>query len=526
MNIIINQPITFSFTGQRTNNEDFVYPAHPTSDMRLFMVCDGIGGWDKGEVASRLVAEAIADYFEQYPLVAATETYLTDAITHAHLALAEYLQQNPLLSRMGSTLALLYLDEGGATVAHVGDSRVYQLRNGQILHQTQDHRYVLELVAEGIITEEQAQTHPRRNSLSRSIGVESNNPNPKIDKPTISYLVDIQEGDCFFLCTDGVLEQLTEEKLKVVFQHTSSHEGMSQIEKILFSCQDQTRDKYSGCLVSIHDVIKEETLPTVSPPAKKSLWAWIGLAILWFSQLCFAQKGSTYAVIVGIADYKITDYRTGDLKFADKDAIRFTDFLKSPAGGNVPNQNIKVLTNKIATQKAILNALLLFEKATDQDRVIFYFSGHGLGGAFIPYDVKKNDPASVLTHSDLKKHFRASAASTKLCIVDACLSGSMTTQQSWNISENKKLTSKSDVVLMLSSRSTQTSVESGVARGGLFTFFMLNGLRGKADRNHDKTVTIKELYHYVSPLVKYNTPNRQAPIFYGKFSDNLILSYL
>lgn len=526
MNIIIDQPIAFSFTGQRANNEDFVFPVAPTSDTSLFIVCDGIGGWDKGEVASRLVAKTIANYFEQYPPVVATETYLTDAITHAYLVLAEYLQQNPLLNRMGSTLALLYLDEGGATVAHVGDSRVYHLRAGQILHQTQDHRYVLELVAEGIITEEQAQTHPRRNSLSRSIGVESNNQNLKIDQPTVSYLADIQAGDCFFLCTDGVLEQLNEEKLKEVFKNPSSQEGASQMEQILSICQDQTRDNYSGCLVSIRSVVREETLPAVSLTPKKSFWAWIGLAILLFSQLCFAQNGSTYAVVVGIADYKITDYRTGDLKFADKDAVRFADFLQSPAGGNVPNQNIKVLTNKVATQKAILNALQLFEKATDQDRVIFYFSGHGLVGAFIPYDVKKNDPLSILTHHDVKKRFKASAASTKLCIADACLSGSMTIQQAWNVPQSKTLPKNADVVLMLSSRSTQSSVESGVARGGLFTFFLLSGLRGKADTNHDRTVTIKELYRYVSPLLKRNTPNHQAPMFYGMFSDNLVLSYV
>jgi serine/threonine protein phosphatase PrpC len=526
MKIQIEEPLIFSLTGQRANNEDFVYPTAPTSDTRLFMVCDGIGGWDKGEVASRLVAEAIADYFQQYPPVAVTKTYLIDTITHAHLALAEYLQQNPLLSRVGSTLALLYLDEGGVTVAHVGDSRVYHLRKGQILHQTQDHRYVLELVSEGIITQEQAQTHPRRNSLSRSIGVESNNLSLKIDNPTVNYLTDIQAGDYFFLCTDGVLEQLNEEKLKEVFKNPSSQKGMFQIEQILSICQNQTRDNYSGCLVSIRDVIKEETFSTVSLPAKKSLRAWIGLAILWFSQLCFAQNGSTYAIVVGIADYKITDYRTGDLKFADKDALRFADFLKSPAGGNVPNQNIKVLTNKVATQKAILNALKLFEQATDQDRVIFYFSGHGLNGGFIPYDVKKNDPASVLTHRDVKNRFKSSAASTKLCIADACLSGSMTIQQAWNIPESKTLPKNADVVLMLSSRSTQSSVESGVARGGLFTFFLLNGLRGKADANHDKTVTIKELFRYVSPLLKRNTPNGQAPMFYGKFSDNLVLSYL
>lgn len=139
--------------------------------------------------------------------------------------------------------------------------------------------------------------------------------------------------------------------------------------------------------------------------------------------------------------------------------------------------------------------------------MIFYFSDRGLGGAFISYDLKKNDPTSVLTHRDIKKSFRASAASTKLCIADACLSGSMTTPQSWNIPKSKTLPKNAEVVLMLSSHSTQSSVESSVVRGGLFTFFLLSGLRGKADTNYDGTVISKELYCYVSPLLKRNTLN-------------------
>lgn len=261
MTITIRQPITFSFTGQRSNNEDFVQPV--TRDSRLFMVCDGIGGWDKGEVASQLVAEAIADYFEQYPPVTLTETYLTDAITQAYLILAQYLQQNPLLSRMGSTLALLYLDKNGVVIAHVGDSRVYHLREGCILHQTLDHRYVLELVAEGIITEEQAQTHPRRNSLSRSIGVDANNLTPKIDKPAITYLTDVQSGDYFFLCTDGVLEQIGNEILSTIFCQNSTEQSI--IEAISTRCKNMTRDNYSGCLVPVNEVIKENE-PNIIPP--------------------------------------------------------------------------------------------------------------------------------------------------------------------------------------------------------------------------------------------------------------------
>lgn len=255
MKIRIEKPITFSLTGQRANNEDFVYPVDEQS--RLFIVCDGIGGWDQGEVASRLVAQAVAQYFEQYPTKCPNEIYFTNALASAYAALAEYLRQNPLLSRLGTTLALLYLTDVGAVVAHVGDSRVYQVRGATILHQTQDHKYVHELVAEGIITQEQAQNHPRRNTLSRSVGLDSNQFPPRMDKAEIAHLTDIQEGDYFFLCSDGVLEQVDEKILTEIFAQSGTSEEI--VARVLGQCRELTRDNYSGCLVRIAGLSRENT---------------------------------------------------------------------------------------------------------------------------------------------------------------------------------------------------------------------------------------------------------------------------
>ena len=103
------------------------------------------------------------------------------------------------------------------------------------------------------------------------------------------------------------------------------------------------------------------------------------------------QAQTTYAVVVGVSDYQILDFRTGDLRFADDDAERFTAFLRSSAGGNVSSQNIIQLTNKNAGQANILLAMNIFQKASSQDRIIFYFSGHGLEKAFVPYDVLRRD---------------------------------------------------------------------------------------------------------------------------------------
>lgn len=254
MKIRIEKPSTFSLTGQRANNEDFVYPVDEQS--RLFIVCDGIGGWDQGEVASRLVAQAVAQYFEQQPTPCPDVTYFTSALAHAHAALAEYLHQNPLVSRLGTTLALMYFADAGAVVAHVGDSRVYQMRGTTILHQTRDHKYVHELVAEGIITQEQALNHPRRNALSRSVGLDSKHCLPRTDQAEITYLADIQEGDCFFLCTDGVLEQVDDEQLIAIFAQSRTTEEV--VSRLLDQCRDLTRDNYSGCLVRVAGVSRDQ----------------------------------------------------------------------------------------------------------------------------------------------------------------------------------------------------------------------------------------------------------------------------
>ncbi len=260
--------------------------------------------------------------------------------------------------------------------------------------------------------------------------------------------------------------------------------------------------------------------------AARGLIFWVLICVWVVSFACRrAEAKTTYAVIVGIADYKISDYRNGDLRYADQDARRFGEFLRSAAGGAVPAQNIVLLTNRNATKAAIVRAMRLFGKAAPKDRVIFYFSGHGLKGGFLPYDVSATNPATVLTHAEVKAGFKPSAASTKLCIADACLSGSMTTRAVWNAPASREAAS-SNVVLMLSSRSTQPSVESGMRRGGVFTYFLLSGLGGKADTDRNLTVTIKELYDYLAPRIRRDTPNHQSPLFYGKFSDDLVMSTL
>lgn len=239
-----------------------------------------------------------------------------------------------------------------------------------------------------------------------------------------------------------------------------------------------------------------------------------------------ATPGTTYAVVVGISDYQALSYARGDLRFADRDAKQVVTFLRSKAGGSVPTANIQLLTNRQATQKAVQQALRLFRKAGTNDRVILYFSGHGLPGSFAPYDARPGDQRTMLSYQTIKTAFHDSPAITKLCIADACLSGGMTQPKTSRPVIESKANDGRNVAMILASRSTQYAVEDGQLAGGAFTHFLIKGLTGQGDLDGNGIVTIRELHRYVGPEVRKRTRGRQTPMFYGRFSDRLPLSYL
>lgn len=251
---------------------------------------------------------------------------------------------------------------------------------------------------------------------------------------------------------------------------------------------------------------------------------------LWLSACMIgwqpASGGQTYAVVIGIADYQALTYATGDLRYADRDARQMVAFLRSKAGGSVSPSHVALLTNRQATRMAIDRALQLFQRAGSADRVVLYFSGHGVPDGFVPYDVRPGRPDQMLTYARIKAAFRASKAKTKLCIADACLSGGLTKPQLRRTTIPKQSTDGSSVAMMLASRSSQSAVEVGSLAGGVFTYFMLKGLSGQADLDRNGIVSIRELHQYVSPRVKRQTNGKQTPIFYGRFPDNLTLTYL
>lgn len=222
------------------------------------------------------------------------------------------------------------------------------------------------------------------------------------------------------------------------------------------------------------------------------------------SCLTIAADAKTFLVAVGVSDYPGTDM---DLRLPANDATAI-QYIYSK------NSNAKnvLLTNSNATKSAVLSTLrTTFAKAAENDIIIFFFSGHGSKGAFCAYDAQ-------IVYAEIRQIMASSKAKNKMVFADACFSGKMREGRS-NTSE--QAFNNYNIMLFLSSRSNETSIERRDMKNGFFTSCLQKGLRGGADANRDRTITAKELFNYVSSGVKKLSNNKQHPVMWGKFSDNM-----
>lgn len=236
-----------------------------------------------------------------------------------------------------------------------------------------------------------------------------------------------------------------------------------------------------------------------------------------------------WALAVGVGRYTSMP----NLKFTDDDAFRFYSFLKSPEGGALPENQIEILVDESATRENILKTMrTIFLKADENDVVILYFSGHGLEGCFLPVDFDGYN--NKLRHDEVLKIFKESKAKHKLCIADACHSGSMqfgsglAAKGPTSVSLKRFYQAFEDtdggVALLMSSKSEELSLEDHGLRQGVFTYYVLQGLKGKADNNADKLVTISELYNYVYKNVREYTAGMQSPVITGNYDSAMPVS--
>lgn len=225
-----------------------------------------------------------------------------------------------------------------------------------------------------------------------------------------------------------------------------------------------------------------------------------------------------WALIVGVSSYE----HMPALRFPDDDAYRLFAFLKSPPGGAIPDDRIRILVDEDATRQNIVQGMQdLFLKAGPQDLIILYFSGHGLPGAFLPIDYNGDD--HVLAHSDIKRWLDRSPAGYKLCLADACHSGGLVAAKGASLPQvlrryyDNLSATRPGTALIMSSKANETSLESSGLRQGVFSHFLLRGLKGEADHDADGVVRIVELFNYIKGNTEAYTQRRQSPILEGDY---------
>lgn len=233
-----------------------------------------------------------------------------------------------------------------------------------------------------------------------------------------------------------------------------------------------------------------------------------------------------WALIVGISRYE----HMPALKYSDDDAYRMYAFYKSPEGGALPDDQIRILVDEDATRLNILKAMNeLYLKADENDMVLLYFSGHGLEGTFLPIDY--DGFQNAITYDEVKQMFARSRAKHKICYADACHSGSLMAAKSPYASslmffydELDKSTGGSAFVM--SSKAREYSLEDGGLRQGIFSHYLIRGLKGESDADKNKTITIRELFDWVYKNVRTYSGLAQTPMIAGDYDEKMPVGFI
>jgi len=223
---------------QRRANEDALLSRSP-----LFVVADGMGGAQAGEVASQIAVEAFKRGLRNS---LEPEAALAELTREANARIHELSHSHTEQAGMGTTLTAMYVGEQDVAIAHVGDSRAYCLRDGELIRLTDDHSLVDELMRQGRLTPEEAEEHPQRSVITRALG-----PEGTVEVDTRSFHA--RAGDVYLLCSDGLTTMLSEQELTRVLRE---HRPLRGAGEALIAAANAAggRDNITVLLVRLEDV--------------------------------------------------------------------------------------------------------------------------------------------------------------------------------------------------------------------------------------------------------------------------------
>jgi len=230
-------------SNKRPLNEDS-YLADETR--RIFIVADGVGGAQAGEVASQTTVEVLDEAFRHQESGGDIEDLLELGIQRANASIHQMAREHPKLSMMATTVVALHLDGYTATIGHVGDSRLYRLTpDGKLLRETEDHSMVEEEVRAGRMTPDQAANHPSRNVISRALGAEAT---VDVDTKTI----EIADGTIFLLCSDGITRHIPDDEIRRLL--TDADDLQKVCEEMKRLCYERgAEDNLTAVIIRVGD---------------------------------------------------------------------------------------------------------------------------------------------------------------------------------------------------------------------------------------------------------------------------------
>lgn len=200
----------------REINEDYFYISYPDDEIQLFILADGMGGYNGGEVASKLAVTSAKNYIlSNFEKNNSDKDTILDLVKnssqYANMVVYEKAKENPELSKMGTTLDICLIYQSKAFISHIGDSRIYRIRKDFMRKLTKDHSYVQQLIDEGKITKEESLKHPKKNMLMKALGC-----TPFIE-PDAMIKGFIKE-DVILMCSDGLTNMVSEERIKQIIK--------------------------------------------------------------------------------------------------------------------------------------------------------------------------------------------------------------------------------------------------------------------------------------------------------------------
>jgi serine/threonine protein phosphatase PrpC len=275
--------LSYIAIGKRENIEDYFFISDCNTTL---IVCDGVGGNHKGEEASRIASNTIGQIIANSTIYS-FESDIKLALVETQKGIQEFIIQYPEANKMATTMVLakVFPTERKIAMAHIGDSRAYIFRNNKILFKTKDHSLVNEMLKSGFITKAEAENHPQKNVITRSINATGTS------NPDIAWIDLIQE-DKILLCSDGVNETWSDGALNDLF--SKNYTIAEELSALQNECLIHSKDNHTAIIHHIQYTYTENTTAPLSKQKKNTPPKWLliifGLVILVVLTMFFFTK--------------------------------------------------------------------------------------------------------------------------------------------------------------------------------------------------------------------------------------------